>query len=106
MSWFEHEDWTKAQPDPLGEHANDIIVHMNEDHEDALVLYCETMSAASGVKSAIMTAIDRYGFEMEATTETGVHPIRLGFSKDITTPDEARIELVRMVKQARKNASL
>ena len=106
MSWFEHEDWTKAQPDPLGEHANDIIVHMNDDHEDALVLYCETMSAASGVKSAIMTAIDRYGFEMEATTETGVHPIRLGFSKDITTPDEARIELVRMVKQARKNASL
>lgn len=102
MSWFENEDWATAQPDPLAEHAEDIINHMNEDHEDALVLYCDTMSAATGVESAIMTSIDRYGFEMQATTDSGVHPIRLGFSRDITTSEQARIELVRMVKEARK----
>ena len=63
------------------------------------------MSRATDVESAVMTGIDRYGFEMEATLPTGTHPIRLAFGEEVSTPDEARIELVRMVKKARKMAS-
>ena len=105
MSWFEHEDWITAEPDPLADHANDIITHMNEDHQDAMVLYCEAMSDAENVESAVMTGIDRYGFEMDATQHDGVHPIRIAFGQEVATPDEARIELVRMVKAARKALS-
>ncbi|DAC22509.1 MAG TPA: DUF2470 domain-containing protein [Candidatus Poseidoniales archaeon] len=105
MSWFEQEDWISAEPDPLNEHAHDIIQHMNEDHADAMVLYCQTMSRATDVESAIMTSIDRYGFEMDAVLPTGTHPIRLAFNNEVSTPDEARIELVRMVKEARKKAT-
>ena len=105
MSWFEHDDWISAEPDPLNEAAFGIIEHMNEDHADAMVLYCQTMSRAKDVESAVMTSIDRYGFEMDATLPTGTHPIRLAFSKEVSTAEEARIELVRMVKKARKMAS-
>ena len=105
MSWFEEEDWISAEADPLGPHAEDIITHMNEDHADAMVLYCKTMSDATAVESATMTAIDRYGFEMHATLPDGTYPIRLAFEKEATTPDEARVELVRMVKKARKMLS-
>ena len=106
MSWFEHNDWMTAEPDPLSEHAHEIITHMNEDHEDAMVLYCETMSDAQNVQSAVMTCIDRYGFEMDATQKDGVHPIRIAFAHEVETPDEARIELVRMVKEARTKLAL
>lgn len=102
MSWFEHNDWMTAEPDPLSAYADEIITHMNEDHEDAMVLYCEAMSDAQNVQSVVMTGIDRYGFEMDATQEDGVHPIRIAFAKDVSTPDEARMELVRMVKEARR----
>ena len=105
MSWFEHDDWISAEPDPLNDHAHDIIEHMNEDHADAMVLYCQTMSQATDVESAVMTGIDRYGFEMDAVLPTGTHPIRLAFNNEVSTPDEARVELVRMVKEARKKAT-
>jgi putative heme iron utilization protein len=52
-----------------------------------------------------MTGIDRYGFEMDAVLPTGTHPIRLAFNNEVSTPDEARVELVRMVKEARKKAT-
>ena len=71
-----------------------------------MVLYCETMSDAQNVQSAVMTCIDRYGFEMDATQKDGVHPIRIAFAHEVETPDEARIELVRMVKEARTKLAL
>ena len=42
---------------------------------------------------------------MHATLPDGTYPIRLAFEKEATTPDEARVELVRMVKKARKMLS-
>ena len=102
MSWVNETRWNSSEPDPLFENSDDIITHMNEDHSDALVLYCQTMSKAKETSHAVMTHIDRYGFEMMATINSETKPIRLGFEKDVKTPDEARIELVKMVKEARK----
>ncbi len=102
MSWVEEEMWFDAEPDPLAPFSMDIITHMNEDHSDALVLYCKTMSKATETTEAVMTGIDRYGFEMSATTELGPRPIRLAFENEVTDSDEARKELVKMVKQARE----
>ena len=52
--------------------------------------------------SAVMTQIDRYGFEMSANTSEGPRPIRLAFKKEVANSDEARKELVMLVKEARK----
>tara|TARA_B100000459_G_scaffold122835_1_gene75449 strand:+ start:6657 stop:7487 length:831 start_codon:yes stop_codon:yes gene_type:complete len=101
MSWVSGSRWGDAEADPVDEFSEDIITHMNEDHADALVLYCKAMSKAIDTSEAVMTAIDRYGFEMMATTESGKKPIRLAFSNDVKNSDEARVELVKLVKQAR-----
>jgi putative heme iron utilization protein len=42
---------------------------------------------------------------MMATVDSEQKPIRLAFESDVTDSDEARIELVRMVKKARKMMS-
>ena len=102
MSWIDEEMWVEAEPDPINPFSEDIIAHMNEDHSDALVLYCKTMSKAIDTEEAVMTSIDRYGFEMSAITGQGPRPIRLAFENEIETAEEARIELVKLVKQARK----
>ena len=101
MSWIGKEDWQSADPDPLFASAAGIVAHMNADHADAMVLYCKAFSKATDVTSASMTAVDRYGFEMSATTPEGPRPVRVAFAGPIGTPGEARAALVAMVKDAR-----
>ena len=102
MSWVNESKWFDADPDPMIESAEDIVEHMNDDHSDALMLYCKAMSKATDTTQAVMTSIDRYGFEMLATTGQGQHVIRLAFENQVDSSDSARVELVKMVKQARK----
>ena len=101
MSWVGEKNWLQSEPDPLIPYAMDIIEHMNDDHSDAMVLYCKTMSKATDTTEAVMTGIDRYGFEMSATTSQGQRPIRLAFENEVKNAEEARVELVKMVKHAR-----
>jgi len=105
MSWISKADWQAAEPDPLGPSAVDMIAHMNADHADAMVLYCKAFSKATEITSASMTGVDRYGFDMSAMTPKGPRPVRLAFSKPVSTPEEARAALVAMVKDARYKLS-
>ena len=101
MSWISKADWRAAEPDPLGPSAASIIAHMNADHADAMVLYCKAFSMATEITSATMTGVDRYGFEMSAMTLQGPRPVRLAFGKPVRTPEEARVALISLVKDAR-----
>jgi len=101
MSWIGPGDWQAAEPDPLAPSAAGTIAHMNADHADALVLYCKAFSRATDITSATMTGIDRYGFDMSAKTSEGPRPVRVAFSKPVTTPQEARPALIAMVNDAR-----
>lgn len=101
MSWVEPTDWTGSTPDEVAPHARAIIDHMNADHADALVAYCRAFSKAKDTTAATMTGVDRYGFEMSANTARGPRPIRLSFSEPISSPDQARREMVALVKRAR-----
>jgi putative heme iron utilization protein len=75
---------------------------MNADHADAMVLYCKAFSKATEIASASMTGIDRYGFEMSATTNEGPRPIRLAFVRPVSTPEEARVALIAMLADAKR----
>ena len=66
MSWVQGKDCADAEPDPLLPFSIYIIDHMNEDHEDAMIIICQKMSKAVDTSSVTMTGIDRYGFEMSA----------------------------------------
>ena len=106
MSWVGSEDWFGATPDPLMPHAKMIIDHMNADHQDTLALYCRAFSQAKDTTAAVMTEVDRYGFEMSATTAAGPRPIRLGFSRTLATANEVRGEMVAMAKKARQETGV
>jgi putative heme iron utilization protein len=101
MSWVSSKDWHAATPDPLAAHVGGILEHMNTDHADTLALYCRVLSRATDTSAAVMTGVDRYGFEMSATTAAGPRPIRLGFSHPVSTPEGVRKEMVALAKRAR-----
>ena len=101
MSWVEAIDWHAAEADPLAGAAAGVITHMNEDHADAMVLYCKAFSKATDITAASMTGVDRYGFEMSAVTAEGPRPIRLAFAEKVTTAEEVRASLIAMLQDAR-----
>ena len=101
MSWMGEAEWQAAEPDPLGPSAAGIIAHMNADHADAMVLYCKAFSKATEISAAIMTGVDRYGFEMSAKTKEGPRPVRLAFAVPVSTPEEARAALISRLNDAR-----
>ena len=94
-------EWQAAEPDPLGPSAVGIIAHMNADHADAMVLYCKAFSKATEISAAIMTGVDRYGFEMSAKTKERPRPVRLAFAVPVSTPEEARAALISRLNDAR-----
>jgi len=105
MSWVGVGDWLAAESDPVAPFAEEIIAHMNQEHADALPLYCRAFSRATEFTTVTMTGIDRYGFEMSAVTPDGPRPIRVAFPVRISTTQEARTALVRMLGDARVNNS-
>jgi len=101
MGWLSAEDYTVATPDPLADVAAGIIQHMNEDHADALRLFCQAYANLE-VEEALMTSVDRLGFRLRVRAGERVQGIRLAFTHEVHTPHEARTVLVAMVRQARK----
>lgn len=101
MSWVDTPAWDEADPDPIAPHATGIIKHMNDDHADALRLYCEAFSRSGAVPEATMTGVDRYGFEMSATTAEGPRPVRVVFDEPVTDSKAVRTQMVTLVKRAR-----
>jgi hypothetical protein len=100
MGWVDATQYRSAQPDPLAEHAEGIISHMNADHADALVLYCRAFGGLA-VDEATMTAVDRMGFRLRGRIGDDLRGLRINFTREARTPLEARSVLVEMVKQAR-----
>jgi putative heme iron utilization protein len=101
MSWVSGADWAAAEPDPIAPDAAAILQHMNQDHADALPLYCQAFSRAGQVPSATMTSVDRYGFEMSVPTAEGPRPVRVAFPTPIATKADARRTLVALLQKAR-----
>jgi len=101
MSWVEVDEWRAAEPDPLAPHTHEIIDHMNDDHAEALVSYARAFTRATDTEQAVMTGVDRYGFEMSVKTDRGMRPARLAFASKVETPTDARKALVALVKAAR-----
>jgi hypothetical protein len=105
MGWVPASDYNLAQHDPLADSAAGIIEHMNADHKDALILLSRT-SAGIEATEAAMTAIDRLGFQVRLKTAEGMKGVRIGFLREVSSPNEARKVLVEMVKQARERIEI
>lgn len=97
MGWVEADDYAAAAPDPLADAAPGIIEHMNADHVDAML---RLVKAHAGIDAtgAQMTSVDRLGFNVKLETEDRVRGARVGFEREVRTPEETRAVLVSMVR--------
>ena len=101
MSWVTAADYAAAEPDPLAPSAAGILEHMNDDHTDAVLSYARALAGIASATSATMTAVDRYGFELAASTPDGPKVARLAFEEPVATSDEVRKAMVALVGVAR-----
>lgn len=77
----------------------EIVSHMNEDHAAAVELYATALAAKPGGPWR-MTGIDPEGCDLVCDGDT----CRIVFAQPITSPAEARKELVRLTELARERA--
>ena len=73
-----------------------IVEHMNEDHADAIELYATALADASPVPGAWWASTPK-----ASTSCLRAQARRVLFAQPITTPAEARTELVRLAAEAR-----
>jgi putative heme iron utilization protein len=96
--WLEPQELRlDPESDPLAAGARGIIDHMNEDHADALKLYCSAFKSVRPAR-AVMVGVDQWGFDVECTSPD----VRLRFDFDApATMESIRPIVVDLVKRAR-----
>lgn len=105
MSWVTSDAYAEADPDPLRPHAAGILQHMNTDHADALVAYCQAFGNEPNTTEAKMLTVDRYGFDVLAINTDGRKAVRIPFGELCDTPDAVRAATIRLVAEARAKLS-
>ncbi|MFO0743377.1 MAG: DUF2470 domain-containing protein [Labilithrix sp.] len=101
MSWVSREDYARAEPDPLAASEASMIAHMNDDHPDSVLAYARAIAHIASATRALLTAIDRYGFDLLAITPEGEQRARVPFAATVHTSDEARRAFIDLVRAAR-----
>src|SRR5579862_1246876 len=101
MGWVSASDYERSKPDPLADVATGIIQHMNADHGDALIVLARALAGIDS-QEVTMISVDRLGFQVRLKTPEGMRGVRIPFSREVTSPGEARTVLVEMVALARQ----
>jgi putative heme iron utilization protein len=106
MSWVDAAAYAEAEADPLaGAPAAAIVEHMDADHAEALVLMCRHLVGLPETTAATMGGVDRYGFDVVATTPAGRQAVRVGFPAPVATGEEVRAAMVALVREARSRST-
>ncbi len=99
IEWIDGSAVIDARAAPLAEQEYDVVEHMNADHADAIALYARHLLALDG-EGWQMTGCDGEGVDLRL----GGQVARLAFDKPVVDAESARVELVRLVKRARRVA--
>lgn len=91
--------WVKAEtyappPYPLIESEDDVIAHMNADHQDAMQRYCAHIHQLDA-QQVEMTGIDCDGFDVNADGRM----LRFDFAEPVLNAQQARAVLVEMSRR-------
>ena len=103
MGWVPAEEYAVASADPLADAAAGIIEHMNRDHAEALREITRHFGKLAA-EQATMVSCDRLGFVVRARTAEGMKGLRIAFSEEVQSAEDARRVLVAMVKITRADA--
>lgn len=104
MDWIDAAAYRTARVDPLADVAAGILEHMNKDHPDALVTYARGLGGAPDAEAATMVAVDRLGFRLRIRSGGRLHAERIPFPEEVTSADDARRVLIRMLQDLRARA--
>lgn len=85
---------------PLSAQELGIIEHMNADHAESLLSYCQHVHQQTG-DSAIMIGVDPYGFDVILTQGDTSQPLRFAFEQRVEDANAARQALVALSKAAK-----
>ncbi|MEM1333006.1 MAG: DUF2470 domain-containing protein [Actinomycetota bacterium] len=102
MSWQTTEAYVAAEVDPLAEVAGGVVEHMNDDHRDANLTYVQVLAGLDDATDAKMVGIDRYGVTLTAETPAGPRMARVPFGEPLTSGDDARPAVIKLLKDARR----
>lgn len=98
IHWIEPNDFVSINPF-AGTAEIGVIEHMNKDHQDAMLSYCQHFKnmAVSNDDEIRMVGIDSAGFDLFVNLKK----VRFEFPEPITNAQEARMALVAMSKKVK-----
>lgn len=100
MGWVPADDYASAEADPLTDAAPGILEHMNRDHAPALREITRHFGNLDAEETT-MVSCDRLGFVVRARTADGMKGLRIAFTEEVRSAEDARRVLVAMVRAAR-----
>lgn len=101
MGWMDADALNpNIQTTPLTAQESDIIEHMNTDHADSLLTYCQYVHEQSG-ESATMIGIDPFGFDVRLKQGESSQQLRFAFDSYVEDANAARKALVNLSKAAK-----
>jgi putative heme iron utilization protein len=96
--------YAAAEPDPVGD-ARDAVVHLNDDHADALLAMARALGGHPDATAARCSAADRYGLDLVVDTPRGRAPVRVGFAAPVGDRAGLRGATVELTRRARAIAA-
>lgn len=100
IHWVEAAAFLGEPALPLEARESEVVEHMNADHPDAVALYATSLlglDPSDAQEGWVITGCDAEGVDLRR----GGQVARLPFVKPVQDAEEARVELVRLVKRAR-----
>lgn len=106
MGWIDGSAYAAAEVDPLIEHADGIIEHMNSDHADAVLLYARVFGGVDAHR-ATLVSVDRLGMRIvaQAIDSDETETLRVAFPAECRTTDAVRKATIELLREARTQAA-
>jgi len=99
---FTPEEYMEAKADPVGEYADKVTGHMNDDHSNATVAMIKHYIGLD-VDTAIITAMDSLGMFVKVNGKYGSSKLRLPFPRPATDRADIKTLIVEMTQASAKS---
>ena len=86
----------------LNQVKDSVIMHMNDDHYDANLVYVKAFAGLTDALSARMTDLDRQGISLAVEGQDGVSEVRVAFLEPLAKAEDIRPALIKLLKYARE----
>jgi putative heme iron utilization protein len=93
-------EYNAAMPDPVAIDAKSAIVHLNQDHGDALLVIAQTLGGYPDATAARCSGLDRRGIDLVLETQRGRAPTRVAFPHELAERSQLRGATVELTRRA------